>query len=205
MKVLIIDYNTGNIGSILNMLRKVGVSAEISNSPDKIQEADKLILPGVGHFDFGMRNLRESGVIPSLTNAVLKEKKPILGICLGAQLMTQSSEEGIEEGLGWFNAVTKKFNFDKEINKKIPHMGWTDVFCEKESKLFANMHVNPRFYFIHSFHMQALDYNDVLLTSDYGYKFAAGLERDNIAGVQFHPEKSHKFGKKLLENFINAF
>lgn len=205
MKVVIIDFNTGNIGSILNMLRKIGVIAELSNNPDKILNADKLILPGVGHFDYGMKNLSDCGVIPSLTRAVLIDKKPILGICLGAQLMTKSSEEGVESGLGWFNAITKKFNFSEDINKKIPHMGWTDVFCEKQSKLFLNMHDNPRFYFVHSYHMEAFNTRDVLLKSNYGYKFAAGLESENIAGVQFHPEKSHKFGKKLLENFINEF
>lgn len=205
MKVLIIDYNTGNIGSILNMLRKIGVTAEISSSPDKIQDADKLILPGVGHFDFGMKNLKESGVIPFLTKAVLNDKKPILGICLGVQLMTQSSEEGDERGLGWFNAVTRKFKFSEDIKKKVPHMGWADVFCEKDSKLFNNMYDDPRFYFVHTFHMQAMDNEDILLTSNYGYKFTAGLERENIAGVQFHPEKSHKYGKKLLENFIYDF
>jgi glutamine amidotransferase len=200
--ITIIDYNTGNLESIKNMLKKIGVASEISNNPDTIASADKLILPGVGHFDYGMQQLNNSGLVPILNKKVLVDKTPILGICLGVQLFTENSEEGAEKGLGWIKGKTIAFDKTKlAINQKIPHMGWTDVVNYNQSKLFENMHEEPRFYFVHAFHLALENKNDALVTANYGYEFVAGIEHDNILGVQFHPEKSHKYGMKFLENY----
>lgn len=198
----IIDYGAGNLLSIKNMFKKIGVQAAISNNINDIEQAEKLILPGVGHFDYGMKNLHQSGLINILHQKVLENKTPILGICLGVQLLTKSSEEGNEPGLGWIDGTTIAFNkVAIGNNRKIPHMGWSDVSNYQQSKLFTNMPDEPRFYFVHSYHLQLNNSNDVLVNANYGYEFAAGIEHENILGVQFHPEKSHKFGMKLLENF----
>ncbi|MGG9972110.1 imidazole glycerol phosphate synthase subunit HisH [Ferruginibacter sp. SUN002] len=204
--ITIIDYNTGNLGSIKNMLKRLNVAAEITGEPDKIATATKLILPGVGHFDYGMQQLNQSGLIPILNKRVIEEKIPILGICLGVQLLTEGSEEGVEKGLGWIKGKTIAFDKSKlQSNQKIPHMGWTDVTDYTQSKLFEGMYEEPRFYFVHSFHLSLANENDCLVKANYGYKFAAGIEHGNILGTQFHPEKSHKFGMKLLENFSKNY
>ena len=200
--ITIVDYNAGNIKSIQNMLKKIGVKSTISSQINEIKQAQKLILPGVGHFDFGMNNLRQSGLIDILHEKVMIEETPILGICLGAQMLGNQSEEGIENGLGWIDMDVIKFN-SKLIgaNDKIPHMDWTDVEVKKQSNLFNNMFDHSRFYFVHSYHMLPKNTEDILCTSNYGYDFVSAVEHKNIYGVQFHPEKSHKFGMKLLENF----
>lgn len=204
--VTIIDYNTGNLGSIKNMLKRLGVASQITNDKDIIANAAKLILPGVGHFDYGMQQLNNSGLIPLLNKKVLQDKVPILGICLGVQLLTEGSEEGTEKGLGWIKGKTVAFDKTKlAFNQKIPNMGWTDVANYNQSKLFEDMYEEPRFYFVHSFHLQLENKEDCLVTAKYGYDFAAGIEHQNILGVQFHPEKSHKFGMKFLENFVKNY
>jgi glutamine amidotransferase len=206
--IIIIDYGVGNPNSIKNMLRKCGENqVMISSSIDQIKEAKKLILPGVGHFDYGMKKLAEYNLIEVLNLKALEEKVPVLGICLGAQLLTNRSEEGSSKGLGWINADTQRFNFSQEISKthKIPHMGWNEVSKAKESKLLENMPLDLRYYFVHSYHIVCSNQEDVLLNSSYGNTFVAAVERENIMGVQFHPEKSHKFGMKLLNNFINNY
>ena len=193
----------GNLGSILNMLKKIGAEAIISSSPQDISRADKLILPGVGAFDAGLKNLDERGLIPVLQNLVIKKKIPILGICLGMQLMTKSSEEGSRPGFGWIDATTVRFKFGKEEqNLKIPHMGWNVIQWRKESVLFKDMPEEPRFYFVHSYHAVCNDKEDILATTNYGYDFVSAFQKGNIIGVQFHPEKSHKFGMQVLRNFI---
>lgn len=200
--ITIIDYGVGNLSSIKNMLKRIGVAAEITNDVAAIEKAEKLILPGVGHFNYGMEQLHKSGLVSILNEKVLEKKVPILGICLGVQLLTQSSEEGTAAGLGWI--AGKTIAFDKtqlQSNQKIPHMGWSEVSNYQQSKLFTNMPDEPRFYFVHSYHLALENSADVLVTANYGYQFAAGIEHENILGVQFHPEKSHKFGMKLLENF----
>lgn len=203
--ITIIDYNAGNIGSIKNMLRKIGADSIVTSDPQLIMKAEKLILPGVGHFDYGMRNLEMTGLIPLLNERVLKDKVPILGICLGAQLFTTKSEEGTLEGLGWLDARTVRFNFGTSA-VKVPHMGWSNAEpIKKDSKLFIDMYEDARFYFVHSYHMHTDNTNEILAYSDYGYRFVSALENENIVGVQFHPEKSHKFGMKILENFINLY
>lgn len=204
--ITIIDYNTGNLGSIKNMLKRLGISSQITNDITKIEQAEKLILPGVGHFDYGMKNLHNSGVVNMLNQKVLENKTPILGICLGVQLLTESSEEGTEKGLGWIKGKTIAFDKSKlTANQKVPHMGWTDVANYQQSKLFEGIDDEPRFYFVHSFHLSLEDKNDCLVTANYGYDFAAGIEHQNILGTQFHPEKSHKFGMKVLENFAKNY
>ena len=204
--ITIIDYYTGNLGSIKNMLKRLGIDSQITNDKDAIENAEKLILPGVGHFDYGMQQLNNSGLIPLLNKKVLEDKTPILGICLGVQLLTESSEEGTKKGLGWIKGKTIAFDKTKlASNQKIPNMGWAEVDNYSQSKLFANMHEEPRFYFVHSFHLELENATDCLVTSKYGFDFAAGIEHENILGVQFHPEKSHKYGMKLLENFYNNY
>jgi len=201
MQVVIIDYGLGNLLSVKNMFKKIGVDATISSDFSVIKDAPKLLLPGVGAFDYGMQKIKDSGLQEVLNQKVLIDKTPILGICLGLQIMTKSSEEGVLPGLGWFNAVTKKFRLD-DSSLKVPHMGWNEISIKKQSKLLDGMYDDARFYFVHSYHLDSQDASDVLLTARYGYDFVCGLEKDNILGVQFHPEKSHKFGMKLLSNFI---
>lgn len=204
--ITIIDYNTGNLGSIKNMLKRLGIASQITNDISKIEQAEKLILPGVGHFDYGMKNLHASGVVNMLNQKVLENKTPILGICLGVQLLTEASEEGTEKGLGWIKGKTIAFDKTKlAANQKVPHMGWTDVANYQQSKLFEGMFDEPRFYFVHSYHLSLEDKNDCLVTANYGYEFSAGIEHQNILGTQFHPEKSHKFGMKILENFAKNY
>lgn len=205
--IVIINYNLGNPGSILNMLKKIGHNAIITSNIDEISKATKIILPGVGAFDNGVSNLKELGLFDLLNKKVIEEKIPILGICLGMQLMTLSSEEGKEKGFGWINAVTKKFNFEKsDLNLKIPHMGWNMVKIQKKSKLFSGMEEQEnRFYFVHSYAVKCLDKHDILTITFYGYDFVSSFEKENIIGVQFHPEKSHKFGMQLLKNFIENY
>jgi glutamine amidotransferase len=200
--IFIVDYNLGNPKSIKNMLGYLGIESQITSDPIGIASADRLILPGVGHFQHGMEQLRQMGLIEVLNKVVLEDKKPILGICLGMQLLTQFSEEGNVEGLGFIDAQTKKFNLD-DPKLKIPHMGWNTVKFNKESELTTEIRSNPRYYFVHSYYVECNDKNDVLCTTQYGQEFVSGFQNDNIFGLQFHPEKSHKFGMELLVNFCN--
>jgi glutamine amidotransferase len=191
----------GNVGSIKNMLKYVGYSSVVSNDPSVIKSASKLIIAGVGAFDAGIRNFEN--LMPLVDEKVRKDQIPILGICLGMQLFSKSSEEGVLPGFGWINAKTIRFDFRGADRKlRIPHMGWNSVTLKKKaSKLFVDMPENPRFYFVHSYHYSDIPDEDVLTTTPYGNDFASAVEKENIFGVQFHPEKSHKFGMKLLENF----
>ena len=205
--IAILDYNCGNLGSIRNMLKRAGQEAVITSEVGAVRKADKLILAGVGSFDFGMENLRSSGLLDLLNQMVLVEKKPILGICLGMQLFSRSSEEGHSGGLGWVNARTVRFDSAKlEAEKlKVPHMGWTDVTVVKQSRIFADAEKAPRFYFVHSYHVECEQREDVLAEARHGYLFTAAIEKGNIVGVQFHPEKSHRFGLALLRTFAEGF
>lgn len=201
--IAIIDYNTGNVGSIKNMLKKLGEREVIvTGKSEDLIYADKYILPGVGAFDYGMNSLDASGLIPELENQVLGNKKPILGICLGMQLLGRRSEEGERKGLGWIAFDTVRFNLEKQY--KIPHMGWNYVSVVKEDEpIVKGMTQNKeRFYFVHSYHA-VCDYSDnILMTCNYGYDFTASVISNNIIGVQFHPEKSHRFGMQLFKNFM---
>lgn len=211
--ISVIDYGAGNIGSILNMIRKVNGQAKLVSEPEQIAQADKLILPGVGHFDFGMKTLNSSGMVDALHEAVDQKGTPILGICLGAQLMTKSSAEGDLPGLGWFDATVNSFRDDWQkmglngtqsdgTRLRTPHMGWNYVSLKKSSNLTENLPENPRFYFVHSYYIKSNQPNDVLFETDYGLPFVSGLQHENKYAVQFHPEKSHKFGLKLFENYL---
>lgn len=204
--LVIIDYGVGNLASIRNMLKKVGSDAIISSDEDTIRAADKLILPGVGAFDTCAEKLRESSLIPLLNSKVLEQKTPVIGVCVGMQLLMEGSEEGALPGLGWIKGRVVKFRQESlPAELKIPHMGWTDVIIRKSSRLFEDMFPEPRFYFVHSYFAQPAHTSDILAQAVYGASFTAAVEHENIAGVQFHPEKSHKFGMKLFENFVSRF
>ena len=205
--IVIIDYGVGNLGSIKNMLKKAGGESVISSDVRVISEAGKLILPGVGSFDTGMTNILNLGILDILKRKVMVEKIPLLGICLGMQLLSNRSEEGMVEGLGFINGETVKLDFPESKKRmfKIPHMGWNYVELQKPSRLFSGMYPNPRFYFVHSYSLKVFSDKDILTTTDYGMKITSSVEKDNIIGVQFHPEKSHKFGMKLLKNFIDLY
>ena len=200
--IVIVDYGMGNLGSIANMFKKIGAEATISSEAAAIERADKLVLPGVGAFDNGMKNLAERGLIPLLSAKVLQDKTPILGLCLGMQLFTWRSEEGELPGLGWLDAETVRFKFDAaNAHLKIPHMGWNALQICQSHPIFADADEEPRFYFVHSYHVVCADLQTVLAQTYYGYDFVSAVVKDNIVGLQFHPEKSHKFGMKLLRNF----
>lgn len=205
--ILIVDYGVGNLTSILNMFKKAGVSdVIISGNPEDISSASKILLPGVGHYSYGIEKLKSSGLLPVLNKKVLEIKTPVLGICLGAQLLTKHSEEGNAEGLGWIDGKTVKFNFENIPGKlSVPNMGWQEVKSHRKSRLLEGLPIDARFYFVHSYHMVCNDPSDVLLTANYGYDFTAAVEHENIAGVQFHPEKSHKYGMQVLYNFAKNF
>ncbi len=199
--ITIVDYGMGNVGSVCNMLRKLRAKVQISSDMNEIAKSDKLILPGVGHFDRGMDSLHSSGLARILSEQVLVNKKPILGICLGMQMMTRGSEEGTQQGLGWVAADTIKFSFDS--NLKIPHMGWNQVKSSIGAKLFESAPEEPeRFYFVHSYYVRADNSKDVAAYCHYGHDFVASFEVGNIMGVQFHPEKSHLFGMNLFQRFV---
>ena len=200
--IVIVDYGMGNLGSIANMIKKVGYKSIITSDLKELKKATKLILPGVGSFDNGMRNLKELGMIEVLNQKVLIEKTPVLGICLGMQLMTKSSEEGKLSGLGWIDAETKKFVSD---TLKIPHMGWNIIKHQKNSQLFDEIEREKRFYFVHSYCVSCNQEADILTNTNYIQDFVSSFEKENIVGVQFHPEKSHKFGMNLIKNFVENF
>lgn len=202
--ITIVNYNMGNLGSIQNMLSKVGARSLVTNDKTELRKATKLILPGVGAFDSAILSLRKLEIYEVVKEVVLDKGVPVLGICLGMQLLTQNSEEGSLPGFGFIDAVTKKFHFE-DPKMKIPHMGWNLVRQKKESRLFQEMYAEPRFYFVHSYAVRCECEDDVLLSTDYGHEFVSGFEHRNILGVQFHPEKSHKFGIKLFKNFVEYY
>jgi imidazole glycerol-phosphate synthase subunit HisH len=201
--ITIINYGMGNLGSIRNMLKRLGIESLISGDPEVILKAAKLILPGVGAFDNGMRNLTEQNLVPVLNQRVIIDKIPLLGICLGMQLLTQKSEEGNLPGLGWFEAETIKFKFADNTSLKIPHMGWNEVRQQSESPLLTDIGDQPRYYFVHSFHVKCKRNENEILSTFHGINFTSAIQNENIFGVQFHPEKSHKYGMKILANFNN--
>jgi glutamine amidotransferase len=202
--VVIVDYKLGNYGSIANMLRKLGVPAKISSSIADIETADKLILPGVGAFDNGMGGIRKLEMIDALSEKVLNRKTPILGICLGMQLMMTRSEEGTLPGLGWIKGDTVRFDFNSKNNGlKVPHMGWNSVKVQSDECLFRDLD-DARFYFVHSYHVRCEEQTDIVAQTNHGYDFISSFRHENIRGVQFHPEKSHRYGLNLLRNFVES-
>lgn len=198
--IAIIDYAIGNLAAVANMFKRLGVMCEITSDIERIRRADKIVLPGNGAFDACMQGLRTTGLIPLLEERVLHEKTPLLGICVGAQMLGHGSEEGAEPGLGWINMQVKRFPALPDL--RVPHMGWCSVKQNvPEHPFLQGLDEAARFYFVHSYYMEAANPQDVLLTAHYGLDFAAAVCVENIIGVQFHPEKSHRFGKQLLERF----
>lgn len=201
--IVIIDYGMGNLGSIANMLKHIGVQAIVSADPAQIEQADRLILAGVGAFDAGMQRLNDLGLIQILKYKAVERQTPFLGICLGMQLLTRCSEEGQLSGLGWVDAETKKFDFTSYATRlRVPHMGWNEIKIVKSHPLLSDLGDEPRFYFVHSYYVHCLQPESVLATTQYGDTFHSIIGQKNLLGTQFHPEKSHRYGRKILENFL---
>jgi len=198
--IVIVDYGMGNLRSVQKAFERIRVPARISSKVDDIVNTEKLVLPGVGHFEQGVSNLKERGLFEALNEAVLKKKIPILGICLGMQLMTEFSEEGNCSGFGWIKAKTQKFSFQSN-GLKIPHMGWNNLTIRKTDSLFKDITIDNFFYFVHSYFVSCDNEADVLTETNYGNKFVSSFNKDNISGCQFHPEKSHDSGLLILKNF----
>lgn len=200
--ITIVDYGMGNLGSIRNMLKRVGVPSITTSDPGDLENASKIILPGVGAFGTGMAKLNELNLMPVLNHKVLKDRVPVLGICLGMQIMCKSSEEGAGPGLSWVDAEVKKFCFSAEDNvHKVPHIGWNYVQPKKSHSVIDGFNAKTRFYFVHSYYVKCRNRQDVLASTDYGIEFDSMFAVDNIVGAQFHPEKSHRFGMDLLKKF----
>lgn len=201
--IAIVDYSVGNVKSVLNMLKKIGVEAQLSSDKDFIKNSSHIILPGVGAFDYGVKKLQESGLFDLIKQLAFENKK-ILGICLGAQLLGNLSQEGKLSGLGLIDMNIVKFNKANMANNlKIPHMGWANIQLKQNNFLFNKLAEDndTRFYFVHSYHFELNNPTQLLATANYGYEFACVVKQNNVIGAQFHPEKSHKFGMQLLKNF----
>jgi glutamine amidotransferase len=199
--IAIVNYGVGNLTSVLNMFRRIGADAVITSDSEIIKKADKLLLPGVGHFDTCINNFNKSGLRNIIEHKIFYEKKSLLGICVGAQMMTRRSEEGIEKGFGWVNADTIRFRLDDQSKFKIPNMGWNDLIQTKKSPLWKHLGEDARFYFAHSYHFNFDNEENITGKARYGYEYPVAYQNDNIYATQFHPEKSHRFGMKVLENF----
>ena len=200
--IVIVDYDMGNVGSIANMLRKIGVDSMITADAERVAAAEKLILPGVGAFDTGMTNLDRSGLRGLLDRKVLEHGTPVLGVCLGMELLLRGSEEGECAGLGWIEGHNVRFRFpDGQEQLNVPHMGWNRVLAARGTAILRGLPEDSRFYFVHSYHAVCDREVDVAGWTRYGSDFASVVERGNVMGTQFHPEKSHRFGMALLRTF----
>ena len=204
MTLVIVDYGIGNVLSIANMLRSASVKATVSSDPDVIRGASRLIIAGVGAFDAGMDHLNSRGLVPLLRDAVFERHVPVLGICLGMQLLMRSSEEGSREGLGWIDGRSVRIRGNGPTALKVPHMGWNEIEPVRASPIVAGLLENTRFYFAHSYAVQCANPADVIANTIYGDAFPAIVSHGHVYGVQFHPEKSHRYGRKLLDNFAKA-
>ncbi len=198
--IVIVDYGVGNLSSVSNMLRKAGGKVLISRDPADVLASDKLLLPGVGHFDHGMKMLNASGLRDAVDRFALDLRRPVLGICLGAQILGKGSEEGDAPGLGWINMACRKLPAMPDI--RVPHMGWNQITRKKPSPLLDRMGEDARFYFVHSYHMECAQAEDVLATAMHGIEFTCAVQRNNIMGTQFHPEKSLRHGLALMRSFV---
>jgi imidazole glycerol-phosphate synthase subunit HisH len=201
-KIVIVDYSMGNLNSVQKKLIQLNANVVISSDPIVIAHADKLILPGVGHFEKAIEIMHQKGLWDVLNKSILIDKKPILGICLGMQLMTKFSEEGNVNGLGWIDATVVRFQVQDSLKFKIPHMGWNQIEIKKESLLMNGLTNQSEFYFVHSYHVKTDDKTIVLNETNYETNFVSAFEKEHIFGVQYHPEKSHDSGKLLLNNFL---
>ncbi len=198
--VIIVDYGLGNLNSIRNMLKYIKCESAITGSPNEIAEASKLILPGVGRFGAGMKGIKDKGLLDILNQKALEEKIPILGICLGMQLLTNGSEEDDAAGLGWIDADTVRFSESNVY--KVPHMGWNEVKVVNKNPIIPDSLIYNKFYFVHSYYVKTKETRDTFLETEHGIRFASGIRKENILGVQFHPEKSHKYGMALFKKFM---
>lgn len=203
--LVIVDYGMGNLFSVKNMIKYLGYDSMVSGDKKDILKADKLILPGVGNFGSAMHIIQESGMLDILNQKVLVDRVPILGICLGMQLLTEYSEEGACKGLGWIPGEVRKFDFGDVKDYKVPHMGWDYINIEHDSGLMNGVTKDSRYYFVHSYYVTCKDRENAVATTEYGVKFDSIIQKDNVVGTQFHPEKSHKFGMKILQNFLENF
>ena len=199
----IVDYGMGNLNSVKKKLDRLKTTASITSNPKDIIKADKIILVGVGHFAKAMKNIKELNLLDTLNEAVIIKKKPVLGICLGMQLMAKDSEEGNTEGLGWLDANVRKMQVGDTLRFKIPHTGWNKITQSKKSRLMKGIPESSEFYFVHSYHLMSNETSNILNETEYCFKFTSAIEKDNIFGVQYHPEKSHDVGEVLLKNFIS--
>lgn len=200
--IAIIHYGMGNLHTIERKFQSLGANVIITSDAEAIIGADKIILPGVGHFGKAMEQLEKLNLIAVLNQAVLEEKKTVLGICLGMQLMADYSEEGNAKGLGWISGTVRKINVENSTVYKIPHIGWNQAMIQKESKLMQDIKNEDDFYFVHAYHYDCQDKKDILSITSYENNMVSAIEKNNIFGVQFHPEKSHQVGMQLLKNFI---
>ena len=200
--ITIIDYGVGNINAFVNVQKRGKVTVKIAKTAADLEGAEKLILPGVGHFDHAMNQLNNSGMREKLDDLVLNQKIPVIGICVGMQMMANNSDEGEVEGLKWIDATVKKFD-ETKIHQvtRLPHMGWNDVKPVKDISLFQGLEKEAIFYFLHTYYFHCNQAQDILAVSEYGGEFASAAHHDNIFGIQFHPEKSHHYGEILLHNF----
>ncbi len=201
-KIVIVDYGSGNLSSVERSLSRIGVDFKVSGRPEDIESADKLILAGVGHFGSAMQSLKERNLVEPLEKAVLTDKKPVLGICLGMELMAQSSEESDAPGLGWLDASVIKFRVNDTVRYKVPHIGWSRVTTKKESRLMKGVDDSAEFYFLHAYHLVLSNQSALLSECVHERNYAASIESGNIFGVQYHPEKSREAGLQLLKNFV---
>lgn len=198
--IVIVDYGVGNLSSVSNMLRKAGADVCVSKAPSEIRMADKLLLPGVGHFDYGMKMLNESGLRDAVDEFALQLKRPVLGICLGAQMLGKGSEEGDAPGLGWIDMECRRLPAQPGI--RVPHMGWFSITKTRPSPLLDDMALDSRFYFVHSYYMRCADDGDVIATATHGIEFTCAVQRGRIFGTQFHPEKSLRHGLTVMQAFV---
>lgn len=202
--ITIIDYGLGNIKAFANIYKKLGIEVFIANKAEDLKNATKLILPGVGHFDYAMNRFNNSGMREEVDFMVFEKKIPVIGICVGMQIMAKSSEEGVEEGLGWIDAEVKRLDVSSlKHSTQLPHMGWNDIVAVQPSALLHELESQSRFYFLHSYYFDCKYKENILAQAEYGKVFTCAVNRDNVYGVQFHPEKSHHYGIQLLQNFSN--
>lgn len=200
--IAIVNYGLGNVLAIANIYKRLGITANIVDSADELRRADKIILPGVGAFDWAMTRLNDSGMRDQIEELVVEKSRPVLGICVGMQMMAVNSEEGKLPGFGWFDAEVRRFDESAFTSKTLlPHMGWNDVMPRQNDSLFAGLDEQARFYFLHSYYFVPRTDADVLADTNYNGPFASSVRRGNLFGVQFHPEKSHQWGIRLLQNF----
>lgn len=200
--ITIIDYGVGNVFAFQNVFKRLNIPTKIAKSAEDLENVSRLILPGVGHFDYAISQLNNSGMRNRLDELVLAEKLPVIGICVGMQMMSKNSDEGDLEGLCWLDACVKKFDESNiSHHTKLPHMGWNDVIPNNNHPLFQGLEHHAIFYFLHTYYFECSNNKNIIAKTDYGGTFASGVQQDNIFGIQFHPEKSHSYGEKLLENF----